>query len=102
MLVYSSKVSLGVVCSSCITDVRPCLCILLLHSPPGCSLEAILVTQSGDSPVIPLVESDKLPTEIKDRWKVVDKMEMVTQYTFAGDYTGMATYRCDSAHIDSA
>ncbi|EPT01986.1 hypothetical protein FOMPIDRAFT_1119374 [Fomitopsis schrenkii] len=45
------------------------------------------VWDSGDSPVIPLVESDQLPTEIKDRWKVVEKMELVTQYTFAGDYT---------------
>ncbi|KAH9931510.1 AAA domain-containing protein [Fomitopsis serialis] len=42
---------------------------------------------SGDSPVIPLVESDKLPTEIRDRWKVAEKMELVTQYAFAGDYT---------------
>ncbi|TFY67028.1 hypothetical protein EVJ58_g1884 [Rhodofomes roseus] len=42
---------------------------------------------SGDSPVIPLVETDNLPTEIRDRWKVVEKMELVTQYAFAGDYT---------------
>ncbi|CCM05477.1 uncharacterized protein FIBRA_07698 [Fibroporia radiculosa] len=42
---------------------------------------------SGDSPSICLVESDKLPTELRDRWKVVEKMEMISQYTFAGDYT---------------
>ncbi|KZT08123.1 uncharacterized protein LAESUDRAFT_649814 [Laetiporus sulphureus 93-53] len=42
---------------------------------------------SGDSAVIPLVESDNLPTELKDRWKVIEKMELVSQYAFAGDYT---------------
>ncbi|KAI9056427.1 hypothetical protein FKP32DRAFT_1599153 [Trametes sanguinea] len=41
---------------------------------------------SGDSPSIPLVEAGQ-ELEIRDRWKVVDKMETVTQYTFAGDYT---------------
>ena len=45
--------------------------------------------QSGDSPMIPLVEADHPPTEVRDRWKVVEKMEMITQYTFAGDYTSM-------------
>ncbi len=42
--------------------------------------------QSGDSPEVALVEANK-PLEIKERWKVVDKMEMITQYTFAGDFT---------------
>ncbi|KAI0074593.1 hypothetical protein K474DRAFT_1709721 [Panus rudis PR-1116 ss-1] len=42
---------------------------------------------SGDSPEIPLVEVNNPPKEVRDRWKVVEKMEMVTQYTFAGDYT---------------
>ncbi|CDO72121.1 hypothetical protein BN946_scf184962.g64 [Trametes cinnabarina] len=41
---------------------------------------------SGDSPSIPLVEAGQ-QLEIRDRWKVVDKMEMITQYTFAGDHT---------------
>ncbi|KAI0672393.1 AAA domain-containing protein [Trametes maxima] len=41
---------------------------------------------SGDSASIPLVEVGQ-ELEIKDRWKVVDKMETITQYTFAGDYT---------------
>ena len=45
--------------------------------------------QSGDSAEMPLVEAGKT-LEINDRWKVVDKMEMVTQYTFAGDFTGTA------------
>ena len=43
--------------------------------------------QSGDGPLIPLVEVDKPPTEVRDRWKIVEKMIMVTQYTYAGDYT---------------
>ncbi|PCH36867.1 hypothetical protein WOLCODRAFT_167155 [Wolfiporia cocos MD-104 SS10] len=42
---------------------------------------------SGDSPEIPLVETDRLPIELRDRWKVVEKMELVSQYAFAGDYT---------------
>ncbi|TFK52963.1 hypothetical protein OE88DRAFT_1733940 [Heliocybe sulcata] len=42
---------------------------------------------SGDSPVIPLVESDKPPKEMHERWKVIQKMDMTTQYSFAGDYT---------------
>ncbi|OBZ76548.1 von Willebrand factor A domain-containing protein 8 [Grifola frondosa] len=49
--------------------------------------EGQIYGHSGDSAEIPLVESDKLPTELHDRWKVVEKMEMITQYTFAGDYT---------------
>lgn len=44
--------------------------------------------QSGDSAEIPLVEAGKYPTEVRDKWKVVEKMELVTQYAFAGDYTG--------------
>jgi len=42
---------------------------------------------SGDGPDIPLVEVDKPPTELKDRWKVTEKMFMVPQYAFAGDFT---------------
>ena len=56
---------------------------------PVIELFLTLLHQSGDSPLIPLVEANDPPTEVKDRWKVVEKMEMVTQYTFAGDYTGM-------------
>ncbi|KAI0634180.1 AAA domain-containing protein [Trametes polyzona] len=44
------------------------------------------VWDSGDSASIPLVEANQ-ELDIRDRWKVVDKMEMITQYTFAGDYT---------------
>ncbi|GLB39985.1 putative von Willebrand factor (vWF) type A domain [Lyophyllum shimeji] len=42
---------------------------------------------SGDGPDIPLVLADKPPIEIRDRWKVVEKMAMIPQYAFAGDYT---------------
>jgi len=42
---------------------------------------------SGDEPTIPLVDTDKPPSSLKDRWKVIEKMDMVTQYAFSGDYT---------------
>ncbi|THU86941.1 hypothetical protein K435DRAFT_970118 [Dendrothele bispora CBS 962.96] len=42
---------------------------------------------SGDDAVIPLVTADKPPKELRDRWKVVEKMYMIPQYAFAGDYT---------------
>ncbi|KAF9530652.1 AAA domain-containing protein [Crepidotus variabilis] len=42
---------------------------------------------SGEGPDIPLVLSDKPPTELKERWKVTEKMNMIPQYAFAGDYT---------------
>ncbi|KAL1948550.1 hypothetical protein VTO73DRAFT_12625 [Trametes versicolor] len=53
---------------------------------------------SGDSASIPLVEAGQ-ELEIRDRWKVVDKMETITQYTFAGDYTLEAI---DKAVVDIA
>ena len=34
-----------------------------------------------------MVEAEKYPTSIKDRWKVIEKMDMIPQYAFAGDYT---------------
>ncbi|KIY70240.1 hypothetical protein CYLTODRAFT_488278 [Cylindrobasidium torrendii FP15055 ss-10] len=42
---------------------------------------------SGDGPEIPLVQADAYPATVKDRWKVVEKMEVIPQYAFAGDYT---------------
>ncbi|KAJ7050407.1 AAA domain-containing protein [Mycena amicta] len=42
---------------------------------------------SGDGPDIQLVDALKPPAEMKDRWKVVEKMNMIPQYAFAGDYT---------------
>ncbi|KAK2460039.1 hypothetical protein APHAL10511_007962 [Amanita phalloides] len=42
---------------------------------------------SGDGPDIALVEMNKPPSELKDRWKIVEKMNMIPQYAFAGDFT---------------
>lgn len=42
----------------------------------------------GDSPDITLVEAHNPPGELRDRWKVLEKMDLTTQYSFAGDYTG--------------
>ncbi|KAH7919391.1 hypothetical protein BV22DRAFT_1199497 [Leucogyrophana mollusca] len=42
---------------------------------------------SGDEPLIPLVDTDKYPVNVRDRWKVIEKMNLVTQYAFSGDYT---------------
>ncbi|KAF7762262.1 hypothetical protein Agabi119p4_8855 [Agaricus bisporus var. burnettii] len=42
---------------------------------------------SGDGPDIPLVEVNKPPKELKDRWRVAEKMYLIPQYAFAGDYT---------------
>ncbi|TFK71122.1 hypothetical protein BDN72DRAFT_838036 [Pluteus cervinus] len=42
---------------------------------------------SGDGPNIALVEADKPPTELRDRWKILEKMNMIPQYTFSGDHT---------------
>jgi len=46
-----------------------------------------IYAHSGDSPDIPLVLAGKPPIELQDRWKVVEKMMMIPQYCFAGDYT---------------
>lgn len=32
---------------------------------------------------------DESVSEVADRWKVVEKMNLATQYAFAGDFTGM-------------
>lgn len=42
---------------------------------------------SGDGPSIPLVQAEMPPSELKERWKVVEKMRMIPQYAFAGDHT---------------
>ena len=54
-----------------------------------CRTNSNTLLQSGDSPDIPLVEANSPPLEIRDRWKIVEKMTMITQYAFSGDYTGM-------------
>jgi len=48
----------------------------------------IFFLKSGDGAEILLVEANKPPTELRDRWRVVQKMTMIPQYAFAGDYTG--------------
>jgi len=45
--------------------------------------------QSGDGPDFTLVEAEKPPVHLRDRWRVVEKMAMIPQYAFAGDYTGL-------------
>ncbi|KAF9078337.1 AAA domain-containing protein [Rhodocollybia butyracea] len=42
---------------------------------------------SGDEPVIPLVTAEQPPMDLKERWKVTEKMYMIPQYAFAGDNT---------------
>lgn len=56
--------------------------------------------QSGDGPDITLTDAEKPPSELKDRWKVTEKMYMVPQYAFAGDYTGKCVchWLRDEAH----
>lgn len=39
-----------------------------------------------------MVEAHNPPKGIKDRWKVLEKMELTTQYSFAGDYTGTVSF----------
>ncbi|ETW77425.1 hypothetical protein HETIRDRAFT_156533 [Heterobasidion irregulare TC 32-1] len=42
---------------------------------------------SGDSADIPLVQMGQSVSEVSERWAVVEKMNLVTQYAFAGDFT---------------
>ncbi|KAJ7860618.1 AAA domain-containing protein [Mycena olivaceomarginata] len=46
-----------------------------------------MYAHSGDGADISLVDALKPPADMKDRWKVVEKMSMIPQYAFAGDYT---------------
>ncbi|KAI0342455.1 hypothetical protein BDW22DRAFT_1330827 [Trametopsis cervina] len=52
-----------------------------------------MVGHCGDSPDVMLVEAHHPPAELRDRWKVVEKMDLTTQYTFAGDYTVEALHK---------
>ncbi|KAJ3505514.1 hypothetical protein NLJ89_g7376 [Agrocybe chaxingu] len=52
-----------------------------------------MVGHSGDGPDLTLTLADSPPTELKDRWKVTEKMNMVPQYAFAGDYTVEAIHK---------
>ncbi|KAF5377791.1 hypothetical protein D9757_008075 [Collybiopsis confluens] len=42
---------------------------------------------SGDESVIELIKAGEPPVELKERWKVTEKMNMIPQYAFAGDNT---------------
>lgn len=46
-----------------------------------------VVGHSGDSAEIPLVNVDALPTNSGDRWKVLEKMQLTSQYCWSGDQT---------------
>ncbi|KAJ6624725.1 AAA domain-containing protein [Mycena sp. CBHHK59/15] len=61
--------------------------VMLMETFDRLSRKEKYVWDSGDGPDIQLVEALKPPTEMKDRWKVIEKMALVPQYAFAGDYT---------------
>ncbi|KAJ6562445.1 AAA domain-containing protein [Mycena capillaripes] len=61
--------------------------VMLMETFDRLSRKEKYVWDSGDGPDILLVDALKPPTEMKDRWKVVEKMNMVPQYAFAGDHT---------------
>ncbi|KAJ7173000.1 AAA domain-containing protein [Mycena crocata] len=61
--------------------------VMLMETFDKLSRKEKYVWDSGDGPDIQLVNALKPPTDMKDRWKVVEKMAMIPQYAFAGDYT---------------
>lgn len=48
-----------------------------------------LVGQSGEEAVIPLVALDNLPTHGGDRYKVVQKMAVIPQYTWVRSFSSL-------------
>lgn len=44
-----------------------------------------LVGQSGEEAVIPLVHLEGLPTHGGDRYRVIEKMSIIPQYTWSGE-----------------
>lgn len=46
-----------------------------------------MVAHSGDGPDISLVDAQDPPSQVKDRSKVAEKMRLIPEYAFAGDYT---------------
>ncbi|BGP51199.1 hypothetical protein JCM10450v2_007128 [Rhodotorula kratochvilovae] len=46
-----------------------------------------VVGHSGESAEIPFVAPDALPNNAGDRWKIVEKMALITQYCWPGDET---------------
>ncbi|KAE9393793.1 hypothetical protein BT96DRAFT_958988 [Gymnopus androsaceus JB14] len=61
--------------------------VMLMETFDRLSRKDKYVWDSGDEPVIPLVTAEQPPTELKERWKVTEKMYMIPQYAFAGDNT---------------
>ena len=70
----------------------------LIVSDFVCLIDVLL--KSGDSPTIPLVECGSPPADVKERWKVIQKMNLMTQYAFAGDYTSKSQHCALNAFID--
>lgn len=46
-----------------------------------------IVGHSGESAEIPLVNVDALPSNSGDRWKILEKMSLISQYCWPGDET---------------
>ncbi|KAJ7481878.1 AAA domain-containing protein [Mycena latifolia] len=61
--------------------------VMLMETFDRLSRKEKYVWDSGDGPDIQLVDALKPPAEMKDRWKVIEKMALVPQYAFAGDHT---------------
>ncbi|KAJ7768600.1 AAA domain-containing protein, partial [Mycena maculata] len=61
--------------------------VMLMETFERLSRKEKYVWDSGDGADIQLVDGLKPPTEMKERWKVIEKMALVPQYAFAGDYT---------------
>ncbi|KAJ7165324.1 AAA domain-containing protein [Mycena filopes] len=61
--------------------------VMLMETFDRLSRKEKYVWDSGDGADIQLVDTLKPPADMKDRWKVVEKMSMIPQYAFAGDYT---------------
>ncbi|KAJ3983012.1 AAA domain-containing protein [Lentinula detonsa] len=61
--------------------------VMLMETFDRLSRKDKYVWDSGDEPLIPLVTAGHPPADIKERWKVTEKMYMIPQYAFAGDNT---------------
>ncbi|TEB25531.1 hypothetical protein FA13DRAFT_1738248 [Coprinellus micaceus] len=61
--------------------------VMLMETFERLSKKEKYAWDSGDGPEIGLIELGKPPADPKERWKLVEKMLMIPQYAFAGDYT---------------
>ncbi|KAF8150343.1 AAA domain-containing protein [Pholiota molesta] len=61
--------------------------VMLMETFDRLSRKEKYVWDSGDGPDITLTDANKPPTELKERWKITEKMYMIPQYAFAGDFT---------------